>query len=389
MTKRMIIVVAVLIVVFGGIFSYDFIRTLLVRHFVQNFQPPPVTIATTTATTTDWQPTLAAVGSLTAVNGVNVTTEVNGMVVAIHFKSGEKVETGQPLVQLDDSADIQDLKNNQAVLALDKIDFSRKTTLYHRAAIAKSDYDQSLANLQQAQAQVNKSEVLVGKKNIRAPFAGKLGIRQINLGQFINAGDTIVNLQSFDPLFVDFSLPEKYLQSLSIGQSISISVDAYPNEKFVGTITAMDSAITENTRSIHVRASVANKDSRLYPGSFAGVTIYLPQKKSVVVVPQTAVTYSLYGNTVYVVNTTKPPTTKTSPTKSSSSAAPTETKQYAYQRFVTVGDSKDNQVVIESGLQAGETVVVAGQNKLQEGTQVVIDNSVKLQPKPNDQLYSN
>lgn len=374
MKKRMIIVVIALIVIFGGIFSFDFIRNALILHAEETYQPPPITISTDIAVTQDWQPTLTAVGSLTAVNGVNVSSEVSGIVVAIHFKSGDMVVLGQPLVQLDDSVDIQDLKNNQAQFNFDKVDFKRKTDLYRRAAIAKTDYDQALSNLKQTEAMVNKSQVMVNKKNIRAPFSGKIGIRQVNVGQYVNPGDILANLQSLDPLFVDFSLPERYLQSLHVGQAIAIAVDAYPGKQFNGVITALDSSVTVATRGINVRAILANKDLRLYPGSFADVTVYLPQQKSVVTVPQTAVTYSLYGNTVYVIT----------------SAGKDKKGQpilRAYQRFVKVGDMKDNRVVITDGIVAADVVVTSGQNKLYESVQVMINNSVKLAPSQPNTLY--
>lgn len=367
MKKRMVIVIIALVIIFGGIFAFDFIRTVLIKRAVAAYSPPPATISTETAITQDWQPTLAAVGSLTAINSVNVTSEVPGMVVAIRFKSGDMVQKDQPLVQLDDSADQEDLKVNQAALTYDKIDFARKSKLYTQGAVAKNDYDQSLASYQQASAMVGKSLVMIDKKNIRAPFSGKIGIRQANLGQYINPGDTLVSLQSLDPLFVDFTLPEKYLETLHVGQNISISVAAYPGQQFNGTITALNSLVTENSRSIAVRGLISNKESRLYPGSFADVIVYLPIQKSVITVSQTAVTYSLYGNTIYVV-TQEGKDKKGQPILR------------AHQRFVKVGDMKDNRVVIESGLKAGDVVVNSGQNKLQDGVQVVVNNSVTLKP---------
>jgi len=231
--------------------------------------------------------------------------------------------------------------------------------------VSKSTYDQALATLRQAHAQVNKSLVMIGKKNIRAPFSGKIGIRQVNIGQYINPGDTLVSLQSLDPLYVDFSLPEQYLKSLYLNQRISIEVDAYPDEKFYGKITAINALVTEATRSINVQGTLPNTNYRLYPGSFANVNVYLPKRKSVVTVPQTAMTYSLYGNTVYVVEQ-KGKDRKGKPILR------------AYERYVTVGPMKDNVVVIKKGIKASEIVVTSGQNKLQNGTRVVINNNVKL-----------
>ena len=341
------------------------LRKHLISQFEKNFVPPPVTISTSTAMTQSWQPTLTAVGSLTAINGVNVSSEVSGMVIAIRFKSGKLVTKGQSLVQLDDSSDIQDLKNNQAELDLAKVDFERKAVLWKSAAVSKSVYDQALATLRQARAQVNKSLVTIGKKNIRAPFSGKIGIRQVNIGQYIQPGDTLVSLQSLDPLYVDFSLPEQYLQELYLQQKISVKIDAYPSEKFYGKITAINALVTVATRSINVQGTLPNPNYRLYPGSFANVNVYLPKQKAVVIVPQTAVTYSLYGNTVYVVE---------------QKGTDKENKPVlrAYERYVTVGPMKNNVVVIKKGIKTGETVVTSGQNKLQNDTRVVVNNSVKL-----------
>ncbi len=374
MRKRMVIVIIALVIVFGGVFAFDVIRNVLFRHYVSNFVPPPITISSESAISQSWQPILTSVGSLTAINSVNVSSQVAGMVIAIRFKSGDQVAQGQSLVQLDDSTDIQDLKNNQAQLNLNAINFKRQAELYRRKAVAKSDYDQALAQLNQSEAMVNRSLVVISQKNVRAPFSGKIGIRQVNLGQYVNAGDAMVSMQSQDPLFVDFSLPEKYLKNLSVGQKISITVDAYPGEQFDGVITATNSLVTEDTRNISIRGMIPNKDNRLYPGSFANVTIYLPQRQSVVTVSQTAVTYSLYGDTVFVI-------------KEEGKDKKGQPILRVHQRFVKIGDMRDHKIVIEDGVAAGDVVVTSGQNKLQEGAQVVINNSVQLKPAEPSALY--
>jgi len=365
MGKRMTITIIALVIVFGGIFSFNVFRTHLIKQFEKNYVPPPANVSATKATTQSWQPTLMAVGSLVAINGVNVSPEVSGIVMTIRFSSGQMVEKGQPLIQLDNSTDLEDLKNNKAALDLAKLDFTRKASLWRSGAISKSDYDQALATLRQSQAAVNKSLVAISKKNIRAPFSGKIGIRQVNIGQYVNPGDALVSLQSLNPLYVNFSLPEQYLKDIHLNQKISITVDAYTHEKFYGKITAINALVTEATRSIEIQATLPNPDLRLYPGSFADVLIYLPEKKSIVTVPQTAVTYSLYGNTVYVINK-KGKDKKGKPILK------------AYQRYVTVGGMKNNLIVIEKGIKVGEVVVTSGQNKLRNGIVIVINNSVKL-----------
>ncbi|AIT63233.1 efflux RND transporter periplasmic adaptor subunit [Coxiella burnetii] len=366
------IVVSSLIFILALVMAFDALRAYLIKKGVQEFVPPPVTISTTKALSESWQPVLTAVGSLSAIQGVNISPEVSGRVIAIRFTSGQLVKSGESLIQLDDSSDVQDLKNNQAALNLARVDFERKAALYKTGAIARSDYDQALAQLQQTEAQVNKSLVAISKKNIRAPFSGKIGIRQVNLGQYVNPGDALVSLQSLDPLYVNFSLPEQFLKDLSLNQKLSITVDSYPEEKFEGKITALDSLVTEATRNINVQGTIPNGDYRLYPGTFANVTVYLPEKKAVVTVPQTAVTYSLYGDTVFVVE----------PGKNKKGQA----ALVARQRLVEIGDMKNNKVFIKKGVKAGEEVVTSGQNKLHEGTTVKIDNSVVLKPANRETL---
>lgn len=375
MRKRMLIAIIALVIIFGGILAFNIVRKVIINRIIATYVPPPATIASAVAIKENWQPVLTSVGTLTAVNSVNVSSQVPGMVIAIRFKSGDQVQQGQPLVQLDDSTDIQDLKNNQSQLTLNEINFKRQAILYKKAAVSKSDYDQALAQFNQSQALVNRALVLINQKNVRAPFAGKIGIRQVNLGQYVNAGDALVSLQSEDPLYVDFSLPEQALSYLVVGLKVSVTIDAYPGEKFEGVITAINSLITQDTRNINVRAAIPNANHRLYPGGFANVTVYLPEQQSVITIPQTAVTYSLYGNTVYVI-TEEGKDKKNQPIL------------IARQHVVTLGDMKDNKVVVLTGVSAGDVVVSAGQNKLQNGMRVVVDNSVVLKPQPVSSLQS-
>ena len=373
MKKRMVIVLIVLLVVFGGIFGFDIIRSYLIARFIAHFVPPPATVSTAKAESQGWQPTLSAVGSLAAINGVDVSSEIGGIVTAIRFRSGQMVSAGQSLVQLDDASAVQDLKTNQAQLNLTRVTFLRQKALFRTSAVSKSAYDQAYAQYQQAEAAVAKSLVEISNKNIRAPFAGKIGIRQVNLGQYVNPGEALVSLQTLDPLFVNFSLPEQYLKAIRVSQPLSITVDAYPGERFDGAITAINALVTQATRSINLQGQIPNKDLRLYPGSFADVTLYLPVQQSVITLPQTAVTYSLYGNTVYVV-------------RADGKDEKNKPILHAYQRFVTVGEMKDNKVVILDGIKAGEEVVTAGQNKLNDGIVIVINNDVKLPPIKPDAL---
>ena len=369
MAKRMIIVIIALVIVFGAIFGFDVWRSHFIKMKKATYQPPPTAVSTETVTTTTWHPTLVGTGSLTAINGVDVSSQVSGMVIALHFKSGELVQKGQSLVQLDNSTDVQQLKSNQAELNLDNLDFARKEKLVKSGAISASDYDQALAKLKQSRSNVNSSLVAIAKKNVRAPFSGKIGIRKVNLGQYMNPGDALVSLQSLDPLFVDFTLPEQNLKALSLGQSFSIAVDSYPGKKFYGKITAINALVTEASRSIYVQGTISNPNFILYPGSFADVTVYLPEKESVVTVAQTAVTYSLFGDTAFVVEDKG----------KDKGGKPMLTLS---QRVVKIGDMKGSLIAIKEGLKAGEVVVTSGQNRLHNGMRVYINNSIKLKP-PN------
>lgn len=359
------IVIIVLIVIFGGTFAFYAAKQMLIKIFFAHYQPPPVSVSTTQATAKTWSPTLTAVGTLTAVNGVDVTTQVNGQVTAINFQSGQMVQKDQSLVQLDDSLDQQTLNNDMAQLKLDQMNYERNLKLARQNMLAQSDLDSAQAKMVQSQANVATAQLNISHKNIKAPFAGKVGIRNINLGQFVTAGQALVSLQSMDPMYVDFQLPEQDLTMISVGQTVQLTFDAFPGKVFKGVITAFDSKIDVNTRTLAVRATIPNQSQELYPGLFTNIAVLLPQQNNVLTVPQTAVTYSLYGNTIYIV-TQKGVDKKNKPIL------------VAIQRFVTLGDRRDDEVQILSGLQPNEVVVTAGQLKLHNGSIITINNSLKL-----------
>ncbi len=357
----------VLLLVFGGLIAFNLIRAHFISQFEKNFIPAPVVISSSSAKNMNYQPRISSVGSVVAINGVTVTPELSGIVEQINFVSGETVKQGQPLIQLDTDLDEQDLKNNVAKLNLDKMDFERKKKLYQTGAIAVSDYDQALSILQQTQAIVDKDKVTIEKKNIKAPFTGKLGIRQVNLGQFLNPGDAIVTLQQIDPVYVNFNLPQQHLPQLHLGQKVAVESDLYPGQKFYGKITAINAQVTEQTRNIEVQATLPNPAAKLYPGIFVNTDVYLPQQKNAVMVPQTAVSFSLYGDVVYVLK----PTAKKDKTSGEKIYSVTE-------KNVTVGDSVDNNIIIKKGISAGDVVVDSGQLKLENGTLAIINNEVQL-----------
>lgn len=365
MTKRMVIMIVGLVILFGAVFAIHQFVNLKIGQFVSKVTHQPAVVATTKAVTQTWNPNLTAVGTLTAVNGVNVSAEVNGQVTQIHFTSGERVNKGDSLVQLDDSLDQQSLITNQAQLNLDKTNYQRQLELYKTKSTSKTDLDNAQAKMVISEAASASAQVQIDKKNIKAPFAGKLGIREVNIGEYVNPGQALVTLQALDPLYVDFYLPEQDLKSLHVGQTIKVTVDAFPKQVFTGQIVATSSEVDVNTRSIEVRAKIPNEQVALYPGMFANVKVLLPAQDNVVTLPQTAIAYSLHGDTAYVI-------------EEDGKDKQGKPKLVAKQRFITVGAREGNKVAVLKGIKAGEQVVIAGQSKLQPGAVVTINNKVAL-----------
>lgn len=366
MKTRVIWIISFFIFIFAATFIFYGVKMFFIHEYFKNFKEPPVYVATTTAELKTWHPFLSAVGSLKASNGVDVNSEVSGQIVAIDFQSGEYVQQGDLLVQLNDAMDQQALLRDQAKLNLDRVDYERNELLLKQNAVSRSAVDAAKAAYLQSQAAVESDNVMITQKKIRAPFAGKIGIRQVNVGQYITSGTSIVSLQALHPLFVDFSLPEQNLPLLHNNQTITLKVDAYPNREFMGKITAINSKIDVDTRSIAVRATVPNENETLYPGLFADVKVILPQTENVITVPQSAVTYSLYGDSIYVIET-RGKDKKGKPIF------------IAAQKYVKVGERRDNVVAILSGIKAGDWVVTSGQIKLvQPDSPVLINNAVSL-----------
>lgn len=355
MKKRMTVIIIILVVIFGGTFIWDFLYNRGTKKFFASFTPPPVTISTANVKLTTWNPTLPAVGTLVAVNGVEISPEVSGQATKIYFKSGEMVHQGQPLVQLDDDVDQQTLKTNESQLNLNSLSYHRQLTLFKRNATSADLLDRARAQMVQSEAAVATAKVMIDKKLIKAPFDGKLGIRKVNLGEYVSPGLALVTIQSLDPLFVDFSVSEQMLSLISVGQPVRVRVDAYPSKVFSGVVTAISSKVDVNTRTLSVRAKIPNPDKKLLPGIFADVEVLLPTKKNVLTLPQTAISFSLYGNSVYVVK-----------------------NGVATAHFVKVGVRQGNKIAIVSGVKAGEEVVISGQLKLFNGAKVKVNNSIQL-----------
>ena len=357
--NRIHVIMTGFIVLFVGTFLFYGIKLFLLHWFMAHFKEPPVYVSTIKAEQKTWHPYLTAIGTLKASNGVEVNSEVSGQILSIDFQSGEHVKQGDLLVQLNDDMDQQTLLRDEAKLRLDKVDYERKTLLIKENAVSRSAVDAAKAAYAQSQAAVASDNVMIKQKKITAPFAGRIGIRHVNVGQYITTGTAIVTLQALNPLYVDFSLPEQDLSLVHKTQTIKITTDAYPDQIFVGDISAINSAVDINTRSIAVRAIIPNPNEKLFPGLYASVKVILPDQNNVITVPQSAVTYSMYGDSVYVI----------------------QHKNHALvavQKYVVVGDRRDNVVAITKGIAVGDQVVTSGQLKLHPGAEVIVNNSVTL-----------
>ena len=301
MAKRMVIMILVLLVVFGGIFGFKWYVGKQIAKHMQAYRPPPVSVSSATASNEVWHPTLQAVGTLRAVQGISVSPEVAGVVREIHFESGQQVNQGDLLVQLDIAVEQAQLKGFQAQEKLAELSLKRVQNLAKTQVSAQAELDQATANYQQAQANVESTQAAIDKKTIRAPFSGLAGIREIALGQYLAAGDNIVTLQSLDPIYANFSLPQQDFSLVRVGQPVTVQVDAFPNKPFPGTITAINSKVTATTRTFDIQATLTNSDFKLRPGMFGEVSVQLPEERNVVTLPKTAISYNPYGDSVFII----------------------------------------------------------------------------------------
>ena len=319
---------------------------------------PPQAVSTTTAGLQEWQPQTQAVGSLRAVNGADLSLEVSGVVDQIDFNSGDDVAAGATLLRLradDDAAKLQAL---QALADLAQVTYDRDVKQLQAQAASQATVDSDRFNLKNARAQVEQQQAMLDKKLLRAPFAGHLGIRAVDVGQYLNAGTVVVTLQALDPIYVDFFLPQQALDRIRIGQGISAKVDTYPDQQFPGKITAINPLVDTATRNVQVRATLGNPDRKLLPGMFATIDIETGSPEAYITLPQTAIAYNPYGSTVYLVD--------------QNGGART-----ARQTFVTTGATRGDQVAVLTGVKPGDEVVTAGQMKLHNGSPVAINNSVQ------------
>jgi membrane fusion protein (multidrug efflux system) len=359
---RMLALIAAVVLVVGGIWVYKLSTVRALQARMATMMIPPAAVSTTTAATSVWQRQFHSVGSLAAVQGVTVSNQIEGSVAKIAFESGQRVKAGDLLIQQDVSTDEAQLAGLVAQADLAKITLTRARELRANDTNSQADLDSAEATARAADSAVANQRALIGKKTIQAPFSGQLGIRQVDLGQFLPAGGSVVTLQALDPIYVNFSLPQQDVADLHVGQSVRVTVDAYPGAVFDGRVNALNSRVDEATRNIQVQATISNADERLLPGMFAGVDLILPHEDHFVTLPETAIVYNPYGNAVYVVERTK--------TEAGSQLL------VARQHFVTLGETRGDQVSVVKGVNAGDEVVTSGQLKLHNGSPIIVNNEV-------------
>jgi membrane fusion protein (multidrug efflux system) len=376
MSRRMVVMLVLCTLVFGGVFGMQWFGNKMMNDYMNSMPPPPVAIASAKSQTMTWSNRLVAVGSLVAVNGADLTAEVDGVVTEINFDSGDAVKRGELLLRLSAASEQGELKRLQAQAELAGLNRKRAEQLYKSKTISRAEFDTSLAETNVALSAVEAQKGRLALKSVIAPFDGKLGIRRVNIGEYVRSGTTIVTLQKLDPIDVDFSLPERYLSQLESGLGVSVLVDAFADEAFQGVVTAIEPKIDSKTRNVDLRARLSNSDLRLKPGLFATVTLTLAGENVVTVIPRTAVNYTSYGDSVYVVqaNPDAPP-----PPESDKGDMPYTDKE-VIQRIVTLGEARGDFIAVTSGLEPGTEVASAGLLKLRNKQPVIINNNNAPEP---------
>ena len=370
MTKRMLIMLIAVVVVFGGIFGFQAFKGMMIKKFMSSMAQPPQTVTALKASNSEWQPNIEAVGSLRAVKGADLSLEVSGVVDTISFNSGDDVNESTLLLKLRSDDDQAKLDSLKATADLNQITYDRDRKQLQAQAISRATLDSDAASLKNNQAQVAEQQAVVDQKILRAPFAGHLGIRAVDLGQYLAAGTQVVTLQALDPLYLDFFLPQQALANIKVDQAVVVHVDTWPGVNFAGQIIAINPQVDPTSRNVQIRATLPNPDHRLLPGMFATLDISTGAPQHQITLPQTAVAYNPYGDTVYVV-------------LDKGKDAQGKPQLIAQQTFVTTGDTRGDQVAILKGIKAGDVIVSAGQIKLHNDSPVVVNNTVQPTDNPH------
>jgi membrane fusion protein, multidrug efflux system len=367
-TIRWFVIVGLLLTaVLAGLFGFNRFREQAIASYFANRKPPPAQISAVEVKTEAVPRFATGIGSVTAVHQVTINPEVGGRVTKIFFEPGETVKAGDPLVQLNDAPEHGDLASYEAQARLNEIEVGRSSQLAQRQFASREIVDQRQSQLDQARAMIIKTEALIAQKLIRAPFAGQLGVRQIEVGQYLTPGARIVTLTDLSTLYVNFTLPSHRRSQISVGQRVNVTADAFPDRTFVAEITTIEPQISADTRTIAVQATLSNSDNALLPGMFVNAAVVLPPQPDVMVLPETAVEYTLYGDSVYVI-------------REDGKDAKGNPILKAMRAPVKTGARWGNNVAILDGLKPGDRVVAAGQVKIQSGAQVAISDSPAPQP---------
>jgi membrane fusion protein (multidrug efflux system) len=373
MAKRMTLMLGAMLVLISALGFVKFKQVQSAVH-ASAFQPPPEAVTSVVATREQWPATMAVIGTMEAVKGVTVSADLPGTVARIAFESGQSVHTGDVLVELDTRQERAQLASLEAQRDLAGLNFSRTKQLVDQGVISRQDYDQATAQQKATEANVAEIRATIERKTIRAPFSGSLGIRQVNLGQYLSAGQAIVPLQALNPIYVNFGVPQQTAAKVQVGRALRVRKEDLPSVVFSGRVTAVDSVVNEATRNVQVQATLPNGGGKLHPGMFVQVEVLLGGGQSVIALPASAINYAPYGDSVFVISDLKDPSGKT--------------YRGVHQQFVKVQGSRGDQVGIISGVNPGDEIVTSGVFKLRNGAAVQVNNKVQPgnnpAPKPED-----
>lgn len=369
-TKRMVIMLAIAAVLIGAMVWFTHFKNTMIAKAIKGQSNPPQTVSTTIAKETAWQPAIEALGSLRASEQASLSAEVSGIVTAVRFQSGATVRAGQHLIELNAAPLEGQLAQLEAQAELARVTLARDQAQLKARAIAQSVVDTDVATLKSAEAQITAQKALIAQKTVAAPFAGRLGLRQVDVGQYLAPGTAIVTLQKLDPMEIDFTVPQNQISLVTIGEQAQLETSAVPGKSFEATVIAVEPQVDPSTRNMKVRARVPNPDGALLPGMFAIVHIGNGPPRQYITLPNAAIAYNPYGATAFIV-------------KDAGKGPDGKPRLTAEQRFVTPGLTRGDQVAIVSGIKAGETVVTAGQLKLRNGSPLVVNNSVQ----PSDDAH--
>lgn len=375
MKKYMFITIIGLALLFGCVFGFKAYVNARRQAYVEAHKNPIITISSATAQTSVWKQQITAVGSTRTVKGVNVTTELAGMVEKIYFKPGSYVKKGDLLVSLDIKSDEAKLKSLEAIAEYDRTTYKRDIKQYRIGALSGEQLASAKASFESSAANVVEQEATIAKKVIRAPFTGKIGISYVNPGQFIQPGDKITSLETITPIYVDFFVPQTDISKIKVGQQVSVTVDSFPGKEFTGVISTVNPNVETDTRNIEIEATLPNNDKLLLPGMFVNTNLQLGISNTYITLPQAALTFNSYGSIIYILHDT-------------GTMKDNKKVWKVTQSFVTVGPSRGNQVAILKGLKAGDTIVTSGAFKIKNNSLVFINNTVQPLSNPNPQPKS-